>query len=507
MVVRPARILRDVSAAQPLVLPSLLAYPRRLIQPVRLVEAGGLGVLGFGLLAFLALASWSDLSVLRSVPEPANPVLLVAVALCAVAFDIRGGVAAAVLALGMATSWLLLGGMSAADYAAEAIGVVAIGALAGWFVAQRRALVSTILREDKLAADLILEAGFNGEFRHVNPAWRDLLGYRPDELVGRPLLAFIHPDDQATTRATLERQKADVQPRRCQSRFQHKNGSYRWLEWNCQPDSSSHTLIAVARDITDRKRLEVAEQTHKERLEQEVEDQTKALRTRSAELERSRLETLQRLALAVAARDRQTHQHTNRVGEISALIARQLDLPQQYIEQLRHAAPLHDIGKIAIRDTVLLKKGRLTDTEFEHVKTHTTEGAAILGGSDNPVLQLAQEIALSHHENYDGSGYPQQLHDSEIPLAARIVAIADTFDALISERPYKTAWALEQALTEIARQRGRRFDPLVLDAFQQLGSETLADGNKGTQATTITEQRSRRPRLRELAAAAAATSH
>ena len=199
-----------------------------------------------------------------------------------------------------------------------------------------------------------------------------------------------------------------------------------------------------------------------------LEDDASAQR---AVLETTRIEVLDRLARAVDLRDNETFAHTQRVGEMSAGLARLLGLPVAEQELLRRAAPLHDIGKIGISDAVLLKPARLTDEEFEHVKTHTTIGSDLLAGSDIPVVRAAQVIALAHHEKWDGTGYPGRLAGEAIPLHARIVAGADVFDALSHTRPYKEAWPLDRVLEEFAAQRGRHFDPAVTDAIFLLVNE------------------------------------
>lgn len=194
------------------------------------------------------------------------------------------------------------------------------------------------------------------------------------------------------------------------------------------------------------------------RLETRVEERTR-------DLEEARVEVIDRLALAAEFRDDDTHQHTQRVAETCAAVARSLGLNPSYIEMLKRAAPLHDVGKIGISDTILLKPGKLTDEEFENMKTHTTIGAQILSGSKVGFLMLAEEIAVSHHERWEGKGYPQGLAGDAIPLSGRIVAVADVFDALTSDRPYKQAWSLEKALGEMESMKGRHFDPDVFDAF------------------------------------------
>jgi putative two-component system response regulator len=188
------------------------------------------------------------------------------------------------------------------------------------------------------------------------------------------------------------------------------------------------------------------------------------VRERTRELEAAQIEIIERLARAAEFRDDNTGQHTERVGQMAALLARQMGLPDSQVALIRRAAPLHDVGKIGIPDAVLLKLGKLTREEFELVKTHTTIGARILSGSRFAMLRLAEEIAFSHHERWDGDGYAG-IRKDQIPLTGRIVTVADVFDALTQKRPYKAAWPVSEAIAEIDRQRGRQFDPNVVDAF------------------------------------------
>jgi putative two-component system response regulator len=191
------------------------------------------------------------------------------------------------------------------------------------------------------------------------------------------------------------------------------------------------------------------------------------VRERTADLERAQLEALERLALAAEFRDDETGQHTQRVGVRSAMLAKAMGLSPDLVEQIRRAAPLHDVGKIGIPDAILRKPGKLTPEEFELMKTHTTIGAKILSGSGSPLLQMAEEIALTHHERWDGTGY-SGLSGETIPLTGRIVALADVFDALTNDRIYRQAVPLEEALAEIERQRGGHFDPRMVDAFLRI---------------------------------------
>ncbi|HMA38379.1 MAG TPA: HD domain-containing phosphohydrolase [Chloroflexia bacterium] len=189
---------------------------------------------------------------------------------------------------------------------------------------------------------------------------------------------------------------------------------------------------------------------------------------RTRDLERAQLEILERLARAVEYRDDETGQHTRRVGQLSAQVAGALGLPPALVTAIARAAPLHDVGKIGIPDQVLGKRGRLTPTEIALMQTHTTLGGQLLADGESDVIRLAQQIVLTHHERWDGTGYPRGLAGEAIPLCGRIVAVTDVFDALTHARPYKPAWPLAAALDEIRRQRGHQFDPQVVTAFLQV---------------------------------------
>jgi putative two-component system response regulator len=184
-------------------------------------------------------------------------------------------------------------------------------------------------------------------------------------------------------------------------------------------------------------------------------------------------ELAHRLAIVAEYRDDETGAHAARVAAISGAIARELGLPVDSAELIELAAPLHDLGKVAIADAILLKQGPLSEAERRVMEEHTLTGARMLEGSEMPVLQVAAAIALTHHERWDGFGYPRRLDGPRIPLPGRIVAIADVFDALTSDRPYKRAWPLADALAEISSLRGSHFDPAVVDAFLRLDHRAL----------------------------------
>jgi putative two-component system response regulator len=230
-----------------------------------------------------------------------------------------------------------------------------------------------------------------------------------------------------------------------------------------KPLSPTEVRLRI-RNLLETRLLHLQLQNQNERLEERVRDRTE-------ELEEARVEILERLARAAEFRDDNTGRHTQRVGHLSALLATALDLPPDDVQTLRRAAPLHDVGKIGIPDAVLLKEGRLTGPEFRLMKTHTTMGARILSGSRVPLLQLGEVIALTHHERWDGKGYPHGLRGDEIPLTGQIVAVADVFDSLTHERLYKRKWSFEETLAHLETEAGLQFAPVVCRAFLRLARE------------------------------------
>ena len=196
---------------------------------------------------------------------------------------------------------------------------------------------------------------------------------------------------------------------------------------------------------------------------------------RTMELEHARAETLERLSLAAEFRDDDTGQHAARVGRTVAMLGERLGLDDEETTRLRSAAPLHDIGKIGIPDSILLKEGPLAAREYELMKTHTLIGAEIVSRSSSDILELSAVIARSHHEHWDGRGYPHGIARDEIPLAGRLSSVADVFDALTHARPYKPAWPVDDAVAEMQRLRAKQFDPEVLDAFSSLDHSSLLE--------------------------------
>ena len=220
-------------------------------------------------------------------------------------------------------------------------------------------------------------------------------------------------------------------------------------------------VLLRARNLLQTRYLRVQLQRTNELLHERVLQRTR-------ELEDARLEMLDRLALAAEYRDDDTGLHASRIGRTSEMLALELGMDPAEASLLGHAARLHDIGKIGIADDLLLKPGRYTPAEFAAMQEHPAIGARILSGSSNELLTIAEAVAHTHHERWDGSGYPRRLAGEAIPLAGRIVAVADVFDALTHRRPYKPAWPVPQAVREILGQAGKQFDPRVTEAFARL---------------------------------------
>ncbi len=235
------------------------------------------------------------------------------------------------------------------------------------------------------------------------------------------------------------------------------------MDFITKPFRSSQIRLRVGNLLRTRK-LHLELQGYADRLEQMVLERT-------IELEAARLDVLERLAQAAEYRDATTGQHTQRVGRLSGRVARELGLDRETVELIERAAPLHDVGKIGVPDTILLKPGQLTEGEWIAMRRHVEVGAELLARGRSKLIQMAELIALTHHERWDGSGYPRGLAGDEIPLPGQIVAVADVFDTLVSERPYKAAWPLEKAVAEMKRQSGRWFAPRLVGALLHVLAE------------------------------------
>lgn len=213
---------------------------------------------------------------------------------------------------------------------------------------------------------------------------------------------------------------------------------------------------------------------YKQELEKEVKSRTKELNSALTLLKNASLELIERLAVAAEYKDEDTGEHIHRLGYYAAVIAKKMGLDDAFIQDIQYAAPLHDVGKIGIPDKILLKEGPLTDEEKKVMRKHTTIGYGILKDSDQKIIQMAESVAISHHERWDGKGYPNQIMGKDIPIEGRIIAVADVFDALISRRPYKKPMPIEQAIAIITEERGKQFDPQVVDAFLSAEDEILS---------------------------------
>jgi len=282
------------------------------------------------------------------------------------------------------------------------------------------------------------------EFRETTSA-RPLASYIHED--GSPFLGHEHPTTVAMRSG--EHQTGTIMG------VVGGDGSVRWISVNSAPlvrpdEREPYASVASYTDITE-------------------------LRHTLDELRAARLADLKRLALVGEYRDDDTKQHTERVARTAELLASSLGLDSELISTIRSAAALHDVGKIGIPDRILLKPGKLTAEEFELIKTHTTIGARILGESDLSILRMASEIALAHHEHWDGSGYPSGLRGRAIPISGRIVAVADAFDAMTHARPYKSAFSVRHAVAEIERCSASQFDPQIVDAFMTLQHRKLVD--------------------------------
>ena len=212
---------------------------------------------------------------------------------------------------------------------------------------------------------------------------------------------------------------------------------------------------------------------YQSQLETEVAARTQEIKLALNKATQASLETIHRLSRAAEYKDEDTGAHILRMSHYSALIARSMGLNETTVKRILYAAPMHDVGKIGIPDHILLKPGRLTPEEWVVMRQHTTIGGAILEGSDEGFIRLGEVIALTHHERWDGSGYPNGLKGSRIPLAGRIVAIADVFDALMSKRPYKEPFPLEKSLSIIREGAGSHFDPAVVYTFFDILNQIL----------------------------------
>ncbi|HEY0064670.1 MAG TPA: HD domain-containing phosphohydrolase [Telluria sp.] len=293
----------------------------------------------------------------------------------------------------------------------------------------------------------------------VNPYDLLILDYMMPDINGLDFMAGLDPDTRARPPVLMVTASQDVEIR-------HRaleNGANDFL---IKPIDKVE-FLARTRNMLELRRATVALQSRASWLASEVAKATAALRAREQE-------TIVLLCRASEYRDPETGAHIQRMAHYSRLIAAELGMSEEEQEHILNAAPMHDIGKVGTPDTILLKPGRLNPDEMEVMRQHALIGYNILKSSETRMLQLAAEIAYSHHERYDGTGYPNALKGEAIPLAGRIVAVADVFDALTNVRPYKTAWSLDAARNFLLENSGSHFDPNCVDALMRRWSDVLA---------------------------------
>ncbi len=341
---------------------------------------------------------------------------------------------------------------------AVALAFSTAGALIGVLVPRRRSFDDELARHYDASHEMLGTVDLSGCFTRVSPVWARTLGHSSESMCARALVEFVHHDERADVRAKIDATAngSSSSVASC-SRFRTIDGKYRWLEWSASTWSSDGLIRVIARDVTEQR-------SARQQLANSIKWLETTITERTHELDHARAETLQLLAGTVEYRDARMLQHAQRVGALAAEIAMQLGLRAEQVIRLRQAAGLHDIGKLAIPDQILSKPGNLSAEEQRVMQTHAALGARLLSRSSSPVLQMAAVAAATHHEWWNGSGYPSGLAGERIPLIGRIVAVADAFDALTHERPYMPAWPTRHALAGIQRASGSQFDPRVATA-------------------------------------------
>jgi PAS domain S-box-containing protein len=308
---------------------------------------------------------------------------------------------------------------------------------------------------EQLPAILYLwEAGADGQCYYVSPAIEPVLGYAVEEWLADPLLwaQRLHPEDRDRVVAEELRCRVGGEDLACEYRMLAKDGHVVWIRDHAvamRNDGAPHHLQGLMYDVSAEKEAQ-------------------------ASLRRSHEETIRRLSRAAEFRDDDTGGHIERMGRYCELIAARLGLAPELCEQLRIASPMHDVGKIGVTDAILLKPGPLDADQRAEMERHPDIGYGILAGSGTELLDLAATLARTHHERFDGSGYPRGLKGEEIPLEGRIAAVADVFDALTSDRTYRARFSCAEAFVMMRTERGSHFDPRVLDAFLEAEDEITA---------------------------------
>ncbi len=241
-----------------------------------------------------------------------------------------------------------------------------------------------------------------------------------------------------------------------------------------KPFDATEVALRV-RNCIEQRSLHLQLRSHNAILEARVRERTAELQKSYDKVDLTHREVMEMLHLISEYRDDETHGHTLRVGHAAAMLASAAGMDRQFVDLIRQAAPLHDIGKVGIADIILLKPGPLTKEEFAIIKDHPTMGASVLERGSSDILKMAHTIALTHHERWNGTGYPECMEAEQIPIEGRIVAITDVFDALTHARPYKAAWSVDRAVAEMLDGRGSHFDPALVDLFLEKIVDKLSD--------------------------------
>jgi PAS domain S-box-containing protein len=302
------------------------------------------------------------------------------------------------------------------------------------------------------SSDLISRHDTNGTFLYVSPACQNILGYFPEELIGQSFLSYIHPEDANHIQGLLSSSSWDDPTAGVPYRARHKNNDYIWLETTARIiyDQENHVIEiqASSRDITERKVSQVA------------------LQRAHIDLQEAYDKTIEGWVVALDLRDRETEGHTQRVTEMTVKLARELGHSEEEIVHIRRGALLHDMGKMGIPDEILQKPGPLTDEEWIIMRRHPQYAYQML----SPISYLNQALIIPyyHHERWDGSGYPHGLKGDQIPLFARLFAVVDVWDALSSDRPYRTRMPPKEVTDYLQKESGRLFDPYIVEKFLPL---------------------------------------
>jgi PAS domain S-box-containing protein len=337
-------------------------------------------------------------------------------------------------------------------------------AIEQWNVRAERIRMQQALKESEAkfrllaenASDMISRHTTEGAFIYVSPACKAMIGFSPEELIGRTSLDFIHPEDQPNFKNLLSKNPSLPTGYTFAYRARHKNGHYIWLETSARSilDENTDSVIeiqAASRDITERKLAEDALQSAHQSLQEAYE------------------RTIEGWVHALDLRDKETEGHTQRVTGLTLKVARALGFREEELIHIQRGALLHDMGKMAIKDEILQKPGPLTEAEWVEMRKHPIYTYEML--SPIAYLQPALDIPYYHHERWDGSGYPRGLIGDEIPLAARLFSIIDVWDALSSDRPYRSRSPHEEVAAYLRKEAGRLFDPHLVELFLSVVDE------------------------------------